>query len=158
MSRNSLNRLFGALLMGLLLIFPGVSSAGHLERSQVVDGVLVYLGIMSTKVLRQHPEQYPEHEPDTIPSGKNMYHVLVALFDSSTGERITDADVEARVSPLGLIGPKKHLHTMSTAGAVCYCDYFELSPTDIYVIHVEIRRPGVPGVIQAEFEHRPEPH
>ncbi|MFQ5940047.1 MAG: hypothetical protein ACE5KL_08300 [Alphaproteobacteria bacterium] len=158
MSRNLLNGAFGALLAGLLVIFPAASSAGHLERSQVVDGMVVYLGIMAAEVLREHPDQYPEHQHQMhggIPPGKDMYHVLVTLFDGSSGERITDADVEARVSPLGLAGPIKHLHPMSTAGAVCYCDYFELSPTDTYVIRLQIRRPGVPGVIEAEFLHRP---
>lgn len=162
MSRNGLNALFGALLVGLLVMFPTASLAGHLERSlersQVVDGLLVYLGIMGADVIREHPEQYPEHHMHGgVPSGKNMYHVLVTLFDGSTGERITDADVEARVSPLGLVGPKKELHSMITAGAVCYCNYFELSPTDIHVIRVEIRRPGVPGVIETEFLHKPHP-
>lgn len=163
MSRNLLNGAFGALLAGLLVIFPAVSSAGHLEssaghleRSQVVDGMVVYLGIMAAEVLREHPDQHPELQMHGgIPSGKDMYHVLVTLFDGSSGERITDADVKARVSPLGLAGPIKHLHPMSTAGAICYCAYFELSPTDTYVIRLKIRRPGVPGVIEAEFLHRP---
>ncbi len=158
MSRNLLNGAFGALLAGFLVIFPAVSSAGHLERSQVVDGMVVYLGIMPAEVMRQHPDRYPEHQMHGgIPSGKDMYHLLVTLFDRASGERITDADVKARVSPLGLAGPIKHLHPMSTAGAVCYCEYFELSPTDTYVIRLEIRRPGVPGVIEAEFQHRPHP-
>lgn len=156
MWKNRLNGLLGALLTGLLVTFPAAASAGHLERSQVVDGMIVYLGIMSAEVLRQHPDRYPEHARGEIPSGRNMYHVLVTLFDNTSGERITDADVKARVSPLGLAGPKKDLHPMSEAGALCYCGYFELSPTDTYVIKVQIRRPGVPRVIEVEFLHRPD--
>ena len=157
MWKNRLNGLLGALLVGLLVMFPAASSADDLERSQVVDGMVVYLGIMPAEVMRQHPDRYSEHARGKIPPGRNMYHVLVTLFDSASGERITDADVKARVSPLGLTGPEKDLHPISTAGAICYCDYFELSPTDTYVIKLQIRRPGVPRVIEAEFLHRPHP-
>ncbi len=151
MSGNWMNGFFGALVAGFLVMVAGVSSANHLGRSQVVDGTVVYLGIMAADVIREHPDQYPKHERQKIPSGPHVHHVMLALFDVSSGERITDADVEVRVSPLGLSGPKKRLDPTSVAGAVTYCNYFALAPTETYVIQALIRRPGVPHVIRAKF-------
>ncbi len=144
------------LVVGFLAMFSATSWADHVGQSIVVGGMEVHLGIMAAEVLRKHPEQYPYHERGKIPSGKNMYHVLLALFDRSSGERITDADVEARISPLGLSGPKRRLEPMSVAGAITYCNYFRLSPTDTYVVRAEIRRPGVSRVTRAEFVLRPD--
>lgn len=111
-----MNGFFGALVAGFLAMVAGVSSADYLGRSQVVDGTVVYLGIVAADVIRKHPDQYPKHEQQKIPSGPHVHHVMLALFDVSSGERITDADVEARVSPLGLSGPKKRLDPTSVAG------------------------------------------
>lgn len=156
MSRIRSISLFGALLVWLLGVFPAAASPGHLERSQIVDGMVVYLGVMSAEVMRQHPDQYAEHFIDEEPpSGKDMYHVLITLFDRSSGERITDADVEMRVSPLGLAGRKKHLDPMASAGAICYCNYFNMPPTDSYEIKVQIRRPEAPGVARTTFSYTP---
>ena len=82
--------------------------------------------------------------------------VLVAPFDASSGERITDAEVKARISPLGLVGPRKHLHQVPVSDAMTYCNYFNLSPMDTYIITVEIRRPGAPDAIKATFEYKPD--
>ena len=123
-------------------------------RGRVIGGSLgavVYLGIMAADVIREHSDRYPKHERQKIPSGPHVHHVMLALFDVSSGERITDADVEARVSPLGLSGPKKRLDPTSVAGAVTYCNYFTLAPTETYVIQALIRRPGVPHVNRAKF-------
>ncbi|MFQ5953437.1 MAG: hypothetical protein ACE5JZ_00055 [Kiloniellales bacterium] len=152
MSRHRIIGLVGALIVWLLGTFSAAASPGGPNWSQTVDGMLVHLGIMSTQVMRQHPDQYPEHfiegEP---PAGRHMYHVLVTVFERSSGERITNADVEMRVSPIGLAGRQKHLHAMSVRGAACYCNYFYMPPTDSYRISVQIRRPGVPVVARAKF-------
>ncbi|MFQ6016858.1 MAG: hypothetical protein ACE5KF_01570 [Kiloniellaceae bacterium] len=151
MSKYRVNGLVGALLFGAFAMIPAGSSADHLGRYQVADGMTIYLGIMAAEVLRKNPDQYPYHARSEVPSGKNMYHLLVAIFDNASGERIADAEVEARVSPLGLAGPKRRLDQMSVAGAITYCNYFKLSPGETYVVRTEIRRPGVPGLVRAEF-------
>jgi hypothetical protein len=44
------------------------------------------------------------------------------------------------------------------AGALTYCNYFRISPSDTTVIQAEIRRPGVARVTRARFilERHPE--
>lgn len=151
MSRNLLNALFGSLLVGFVAMSPAASSAGHLGQSQVANGMAIYLGVMPAERLTEHPDWYPAHERSKIPSGKNIYHVMLALFSHSTGKRITNADVEVRVSLLGLSGQKKHLDPTLVAGVITYCNYFMLSPQETYVVRAQIRLPGVPHPIHANF-------
>ena len=151
MSLKTLNILWAALLAGLLAIAASPASGDHLGRSAIADGIAVYLGVMPAEVLRAHPERYPRHEGAKIPAGKNVYHVMLALFDQASGARISDADVVATVAPLGLSGARKRLDPMSIAGAVTYCNYFPMSPGENYVVRARIRRAGTAAVAAVEF-------
>ncbi len=150
--------LFGALFACALVVFSSATSADHLGQTQTVNGLDIYLGVVSAEVLRQDPDRYPYHEQAKLPSGKDMYHVMLALFDKASGERITDAVVKARVAPLALGGPTRPLEPVLVAGALTYCNYFRISPSDTYVIQAEIRRPGLARVTRARFilERHPE--
>ena len=145
--------MFGGLVAGAIMILAPSSSAGQAGMSRLADGVLMYLGVMPTEAILEHQAFYPGHVDEGVPSGKNVYHVMLALFDRATGERITDADVPARVSPLGLVGSRKGLHTLTEAGALTYCEYFTHSPHDRYVIHVTVRRPQASQVVEANFDY-----
>jgi hypothetical protein len=83
-----------------------------------------------------------------------MYHILVALFDKSTGRRIDGAVVEATVAPFGLSGPTRIMYPTAPAGMINYCNWFRLSSGDIYVIHVTVRRPEIRTMRTAEFTLR----
>ncbi len=143
--------LFGALFACALVVFSSATSADHLGQTQTVNGLDIYLGVVSAEALRQDPDRYPYHEQAKLPSGKNMYHVMLALFDKASGVRITDAVVKARVAPLALGGPTRPLEPTLVAGALTYCNYFRISPSDTYVIQAEIRRPGVARMVRARF-------
>lgn len=143
--------LFGALFTCALVVFSSATSAEHWGRTQTVNGLDIYLGVVSAKVLRQDPDRYPDHEQAKLPSGKDMYHVMLALFDKTSGARITDAVVEARVAPLAFGGPTRPLNPILVAGVLTYCNYFRISPSDTTVIQAEIRRPGVARVVRARF-------
>ncbi len=143
--------LFSILFACTLAVFGAPVSGDHAGQSTTVDGMSVHLGLMPAEVLRQRPEWYPEHEKSEIPSGKDFYHVMLALFDNSTGERIANAVVEARVSPLGLSGPKRSLVSKRWSGATTYCNFFRLSPLDTYVIRAVIRRPDVSRASKVRF-------
>ena len=150
--------LFGVLFACALVLFSSATSADHLGQTQTVNGLDVYLGVVSAEALRQRPDSYPYHEQAKLPSGKNVYHVMLALFDKISGERITDAVVEARVAPLAFGGPTRPLEPTLVAGALTYCNYFRISPSDTYVIQAEIRRPDIARVVRARFilERHPE--
>jgi hypothetical protein len=143
--------LFGTAFVCALVLFPAAVSAGHLDRTQTLGGMTIYLGLVPAKLLRQHPGWYPDHEQAKVPSGRYVHHVMLALFDNSTGARITNAVVKARVAPLALAGQAKALDPTVVAGALTYCNYFRISPSDTTEIWTEIRRPDMERVTRARF-------
>ena len=76
---------------------------------------------------------------------------MLALFDNATGERIANAVAEARVSPIGLSGPKRLLVPRSVGGAITYCNFFRLSPSDTYVLQAVIHRPEMSRASEVRF-------
>jgi hypothetical protein len=133
-----------------LWLATGVYAAEHGYR-QVVDGVVVYFGIMPAQVVRgHHPPRHPEGEMhDGAPAGEN--HVMVALFDQASGRRITEAEVSATVSGRGMKRLSKRLEPMTVAGALTYGNYFAMPGAGPYRIDVEIRRPDTARVLRASF-------
>jgi hypothetical protein len=155
-TRYLLNRLFGMVVAGALALTPSSLAADHLGQAVIADGVVIYLGVMRSQTLVGDTASYGDHNMlCPPPGGHDNYHVMVALFDSDTGERITDADVYARVSSLGLVGPRKHFGAVEVAGAMCYCNYFDLSAFDRYNVKIDITRSESPKVIHAQFTYRP---
>lgn len=150
MPKSIVIALFGALFCSLVL-FSTAASATHLGQTKTVDGVTIYLGMVPAAEMRQHPERYPAHVLSKIPSGKHVHHVMLVLFDDPGGERITDAVITARVAPLALGGPIKSLDPMLMAGALSYCNFFRISPSDTTVIQAEIQRLNVARPIQTRF-------
>lgn len=141
----------GATLLALLIAYAGATSAGPLGGYQDVSDMTVYLGTRSVADLRKHPEVLPEGHP--LPSGDHLHHVLIAIFDRATGERITDAVVDAWVSSPGYVGRKQRLHPSSVGGQVAYCNFFTLWPGGAYVIRVDIHRPGNQSMATVRFRH-----
>lgn len=140
------------MLAGVLAAVAVVVLADHSSQHKVMDGVEIYVGIVPAEMVQGHPKEHPESEMHGgIPAGKYRYHVVVSLFDQASGKRITGAEVKAKVGEPGYTGPQKHLESMLINGSVSYGNYFILGPAS-YRIEMEIRRPGVKGVIFVDFE------
>jgi hypothetical protein len=149
MSTIRFKGIMAAALLGLLAAHSNAASADPPSGQKSLNGVTIHLGVKPVAELRRHPELLPQGHP--LPSGEHMHHVLVAVFDKATGERITDAEVDARVSPLGLAGPKRSMHPEALAGQVTFCNFFRMSPGETYVIRVEVRQLGAPSVATVKF-------
>ena len=131
----------------LALLWWPAALAEHLgERYHMVDGLDVYLGIAPVDQVKNHPGE--------LPKGKNLHHILVAVFDRSTGQRVDKALVEGRVSALGLVGRKREMGATKIAGAVSYCNYFALIAGQTFELSFSIRLPGQPAVLRTTFVHQ----
>jgi hypothetical protein len=152
---NLIRGLIGGAVLTLALATLGVADAGNEQRAQVIGDMNVYLGVMSAEAIRAQPALRIEEEMHgPIPQGKNVYHILVTLFDRKSGERIDDATIWAQVRPLGLGGRMRPLEVMYSAGVPCYCQWFEMARGDTYRISVVIERQG--NLVQrARFEYTP---
>jgi hypothetical protein len=76
---------------------------------------------------------------------------MVALFETKTGARITDAQVGARLVSPSQSAPETKLEPMAIAGAQTYGNYFDMTAGGSYRIDVSIRRPGYAEPIHATF-------
>ena len=136
------------LLAGLLLLVSATVAAGGYR--QVVDGVAVYFGIVPAELVRGHPPEHPEGQMHGgVPVGEN--HIMVALFDDKTGERITRAEITATITGPGNFKAEKKLEPMIIAGAASYGNYFAMPGSGPYRIALRIRMPGIGHEIRAVF-------
>lgn len=136
-----------AVLLFLTAAVLGADNRYH----KVADGVSVYFGIVPAEIVRGHPREHPESE---MHGGAPEYdrHVMVALFDDKTGERITGAEVTARVSGGHASSIEKRLEPMVIAGSVTYGNYFPMMDTGPYQIELRISVPGRTKPIHMRFE------
>lgn len=139
------------ILVASLLLFTAASVAQD-GRSlhKTVNGIDVYLGVVPAELVGAHPRAHPERDMHGgVAAGG--YHVMVALFERTTGKRITDAKASARLVSPSRQGPETPLEPMTIAGALTYGNYFSMVRGGSYRIDVQIRRPGSPDAIVAIF-------
>lgn len=120
-------------------------------QSQTVDGIAFHYGVVPAQRMREHTADHVERTMHGGPKGSS--HIVVALFDAATGDRIADARVRASVTPLGGAVMRKPLEPMTIAGAASFGNYFHMAAPGVYRIRVDVDRPGRPRTI-AEFEYR----
>ena len=119
---------------------------------RVVDGTAIYFGTIPAEVIRRDPKDYPQKIYAAAPSGPDQYYVTIALFDASSGKRISDATVRARVSTTSSAGPEKSLDFITVADAPTYGNYFAMGGTGPFEIVVHVQRPGAADTIETRFE------
>jgi cytochrome c5 len=120
---------------------------------RVVDGTGVYFGAIPADIIRRNPKDYPAKAYGVAPMGPDQYYVTIALFDSASGMRISDAAVRARVSTANSAGPEKALELVTVADSATYGNYFAMGGAGPFAIAVHIKRPGAIGTIETKFEY-----
>lgn len=125
------------------------------ERRKVVDGIDIVYGIVPAARAVPAHKQNPggERAHGGTPSGRDVYHLDVALFDAASRARITDAKVRATVRELNTAGKRKTLDAEAFGGAVSYGNYFTLKGEGPFRIIVEVRLPGRKKAVEAQFEY-----
>ena len=145
----------GAPLMTAPMTAAALAQAGSVKGA---DGLTVYLGVIPAEMIKGHPAEHPEstmHRESR--RGPHSYHVMVAIFDTKTGERVTGVTVSARVSEAGLSGAQKPLERMQIADTTSYGNYFDMTGSSHYRIAVEIDRTDAPKPTWVIFDYVPAP-
>lgn len=141
-------------LVGLVVPFLTASSRTANESYKIVDGLAVYLGGLPAAMIQGHSADHPEVAMHGgIPRGPHIFHIMVALFDAKSGDRIEDAGVEAQVSPPGLAGTTRWLEAMAIVGTITYGIYFRLDPSGPYRIRLAITPRGARPSVSLEFTY-----
>jgi len=144
--------LLSGTLMVILGLFASSAIAEDTELHQVVDGVAIYLGVLPAEMIRGHPKAHPESQMHGGIPTERRYHLTVAIFDDTSSERITNAEVTVKVVGSGGSAVRKALEPMQIAGKRSYGNYFRMPGISPYRIEIQIRRPESPGIIRAIFE------
>ncbi|GIK96282.1 MAG: hypothetical protein BroJett029_04910 [Alphaproteobacteria bacterium] len=140
-----------------VLLVTGVSRA-EADSGYLIDhGVEIYYALVPAEMIRGHSENHPEGSMHGgVPDPPNACHLMVALFDASSLERIIDADVTAMIAEAGLSGTRKTLEPFTVADALTYGNYFERKPRTSYRVRIDATVPGRPTVARVEFDFRRE--
>lgn len=139
-----------AVVVALLFVATTVWSA-HGGYHKVVDGVSVYFAIVPAEMVRGHSREHPEGEMHGgVSVGES--HIMVALFDDKTGERIVRTEITARVSGGQAASIEKRLDPMVIAGSLTYGNYFYLGGSGPYQVELRINVPGQNKPISVRFE------
>lgn len=144
------------LLIGIALSSVTTGAAAD-DNYRTKGGLAVYLGVLPAAMIQGHPKDHPEEAMHGgVPSGQHAYHVMAAVFDAASGERVEDALVEARVAEPGLAGVTRRFEPMLIADTITYGNYFRLSGDGPYRIDLSITRPGLatPTSVGFTYEHR----
>lgn len=121
----------------------GVKTAG---------GMTVYIGLVPAAMLKSHLPTHTEREMHGgAPKGIHETHLTVAVFDAATGNRIEDAVVYARISPLQFAGERKQLEPMRIADTTTYGQFFNFPGADSYTITVEVQKAGAAAPVRFDF-------
>ena len=110
------------------------------------SGLSVNIGLIPAPAIQGRPAGDPMAPMPGGPVRSYKFHLVVAVFDAATKERITDAAVKVRVSEIGLAGSEITLEKMKGADPVSYGGLVGLPSNARYVIAVEIKRPSTPSV------------
>lgn len=115
-------------------------------------GIAVYYAVIPAEVIRGHPTRHSEAiMHGGVPDRPHVHHVMVALFDASSLERIVNAAVTATVSEVGLVGERKKLGPFTVADALTYGNYFDLRSRTDYRIRVDMKVPRSPNARRVDF-------
>lgn len=141
---------FVVVVAGILLGVATAAPAGDAAYRRVVDGVVVYFGILPAELVRGHPPAHPESGMHGgVPVGEN--HLTVALFEDKTGARIVRADVTAAITGPDRFKVTKKLDPMTIAGSATYGNYFSMPGPGPYRIVIRIRLPDAGRDVEAVF-------
>ena len=147
-----------ALLVALVLVaLAGCDPHHGVPRDvQIVDGMVIYLGVMPAELVRGHATS--QGDPNALhggtPERAGSHHVVVALFDAKSGARITDARIQADVGDRSYNhGPAKPLEPMQIAGTTSYGNFFLMQGEDVWRIHLTIERPNIAHATEANFRY-----
>jgi hypothetical protein len=138
-----------------LIAMLALAAAADMPQHRTADGMEFYLGVVPAEIARGHPRTHPEPQMHGGAPARGAYHVMVAVFDAASGARVIDLEATARVSGLGLAGPRKALELMVVGDGLTYGNYFALPGRDLYQIVIEARRSGAAPVrVEFAYDHR----
>lgn len=127
----------------LIVLLATPASAGVVDGVRTVGDITAYLGAMPAAIVRGHSSDHPEarmHGGVPAPGG-HAVHLVVAIFRTAGGQRVSDATVVARITEDRGKAWTVPLAPMTINGALTYGGYASLRSLNDYRIDVVVTRP-----------------
>jgi|GEM_PF-734022 len=135
-------RCFALALTGLMVTGAFAQQQERMER----QGVMLHWGLMSAEGL---PQQIVEVHGGKPVNGGKVHHLVLALFDAKTGQRIDNAIVRAQLSEPGIVdGPAKYVPLMTMKNEASYGQVFGMVRDGPYRFKVKVKLPDRPQDIE----------
>lgn len=139
-----------SLATGLLVLMAGPVMASDTTLTRSIDGIDIYMGISHVQKAGQDMAVQKLGMMKGLRGKK--HHVTVALFDTKSGQRITDAKVVAGIGEMSLSSARKKLKTEQYGDAVSYGRDFYISTQGPYWLDLKIQRNGIKQATTTRFE------
>jgi len=134
------------LFIFLFLMFStNLVLADHAQRHQIIDGMSIYLGIIPAQLTQKYGSMHGGATDE-----EHSYHIVIAIFDTKSGKRITNAKLKTTVALLGTKGNTKDLEPMH-GELLSYGNYFTMNQAAHYTISTEILRASTKAKSVAHF-------
>lgn len=122
---------------------PTITHAGVVDGAKTVDDLMIYLGVVPAATVRGHPKTHDEAKMHGgAPASEHSMHVVAAVFDNSSGARITEANVSAHITEPGGLQRTVRLEPMVVAGALTYGGFAKFQRGIRYRIGIKVDRPA----------------
>jgi len=133
---------------GAVALFGMTVAAGQAQSRLNKEGVSLYWGLVPAAIVSQ------QHALDELHGGRpagggQIYHLVVALYESSGGKRIEQAVVRAQLSEPGIVdSAPKYLPQMIVNEQVSYGQLFGMTGDRGYRFRVWVKLPDRPTEIE----------
>lgn len=141
----------GAAVAGAVWL-SALAQPTHTQR--LTSGLLFHYGLVPSEMVLSHAESHEERRMHPGDAKKGRSHLVLAVFDAASGERIAKAEVMVHITLVGGPSTTKSLQPMDIAKLPGFGAFVPVGAPGIYKIRFEVKRPGVAGTESAEFEHR----
>lgn len=127
------------------------------QSAKTVDDLTIYLGVVPAALTRAHLREHAGEASATsaLRAGLHDIHVVAAIFNKDTEQRLTGLDVTAR-----LVGRTSRwaipLRPMTVNGALTYGGFTSMGVNDEVSITIEVKRPTTgkyPRISRATFDY-----
>lgn len=131
---------------------PAGAQSGSLQQG----GIVAYHAIVPAEIVRGHPKDHAEAKMDGgVPNAASAHHVMVALFDDASSERIVHAKVTGTVGEVVLAPQSKLLEAFTIADALTYGNYFRLGSKAMHRFRIDVDRPSRKSTARFELQFAP---
>ena len=109
----------------------------------------------SVAPISKYPPAHVERAMGPISVDGSQYHLVVAIFDATTGARLSDATVGAEIFPQNQPATMVKLEPMRIADTTTYGGFFQAPDAHHYTIQLTIRRAAKrePVIVTFEYSH-----